>query len=144
MKGREFVGVGDIVLITTREFSSKDIEVEGKGKKVRMGDIIAKYPFDQLSSLKKEPGVNPRIFMKLETVDGCNLKDIGDDLTKTEIVGAEEDDYVFESSDEEYDAEDKERREKERKKRQNEVVSEESISVVVKPEAEKQLTLDDL
>jgi len=142
MKGREFVDAGDIVLITMREFSSKNIEVEGKDKKVRMGDIIAKYPSDQLSSLKKEVGVNPRIFMKLEATEDCKLQHIGNDLTKTVMVANDLDD-IFESSEEEYDEEDKERRERERKKKQNAVVSEEVINEIVKVE-EREVAFDEL
>jgi len=147
MKGREFVEVGDIVLITTRDYESKNINLDGAEKKVRTGDIIAKYPSDQLSSLRKEPGVNPRIFLKLEATDGCKLQHIGNDLTGTEIVGNDLED-LFESSDEEekeeYDAEDKARREAERKKRQNTVISDEAVNEIVKPEEEKEVTLDDL
>ena len=142
MKGREFVEVGDIVLITMREFSSKDIEVDGKDKKVRTGDIIAKYPSDQLSSLKKEEGVNQRIFMKLEATEDCKLQHIGNDLTKTEMVANDLDD-IFESSDSDYDEEDKTRREKERKKKQTTVVSEEAINEIVKLE-EKEVVFDEL
>jgi translation initiation factor IF-1 len=143
MKGREFVEIGDIVLITTRDYESKNIEVAGKEKKERTGDIIAKYPSDQLSSLRKEPGVNPRIFLKLEATEDCKLQHIGSDLTKTEMVVNDLED-LFESSEEEYDAEDKERREKERKKKQNTVMSEEAVNEIVKPEEEKEVTLDDL
>jgi translation initiation factor IF-1 len=145
MKGREFVEAGDIVLITTRDYESKNIEVEGKDKKMRMGDIVAKYPYDQINSLKKEPGVNPRLFLKLETTDGCKLQHIGDDLTKTEIVGNDLED-LFESSDEEakFDPEEKVKAERERKGKQNRVVSEEAVNEIVKPEVEVELNLDDL
>jgi translation initiation factor IF-1 len=147
MKGRDFVEVGDIVLITTRDYESKNIEVEGREKKERTGDIIAKYPSDQLSSLRKEAGVNMRIFLKLEVTDNCKLQHIGDDLTKTEMVVNDLED-LFDSTEDEYDVEDKERREKERKKKQNAVVSEEAINEIVKPEEEEaeeeEVKLDDL
>jgi hypothetical protein len=94
--------------------------------------------------LKKEVGVNPRIFLKLEKTDGCKLQNIGEDLSSTEIVGNDLDD-LFESSEEEeeYDAEDKQRRENARKRGQNTVVSDEAVNEIVKPE-DKDVTFDEL
>lgn len=144
MKGRDFVQVGDIVLITTRDYESKNIQVEGREKKERTGDIIAKYPSDQLSSLRKEAGVNMRIFLKLEVTDDCKLQHIGNDLTKTEMAVNDLEDLFDSTDEEEYDLEDKARREKERKKVQNAVKSEEAINEIVKPEEEKEVAFDDL
>jgi translation initiation factor IF-1 len=146
MKGRDFVEVGDIVLITMRDFDSKNIELGGKEKKLRTGDIVAKYPSDQLSNLKKEAGVNPRLFLKLESTDDCKLQHIGNDLTKTEMASNDLED-LFESSDEDeekYDVEDKARREAERKKKQNTVMSEDAVNEVVRPDEERDVTFDEL
>ena len=41
------------------------------------GDILAKYPLEYLSKLKKEDGVNPRLFLQLETMGDKNLATIG-------------------------------------------------------------------
>jgi translation initiation factor 1A len=96
MKGRVFIEPGDMVLITLRDFSENtDI------KKVKLGDIIAKYDTIQYSQLKKEEGVNPKLFMKLETMNGCRLAEIGEDMTKTEIIMPEDDGFEFEHSEEE-------------------------------------------
>ena len=79
MRGRVFVDVGDIVLISLREFelgSTKDTEDLN-------GDILAKYPYECLTRLKKEEGINPKLFLQLETLDGVRLKAIGETSTNT-------------------------------------------------------------
>ena len=70
MKGRVFVGVGDIVLTSLRDF----------GEGTDRGDIIGKYPAEQYSSLKKEEGVNPNLFLKVEGMKGANLAALGIEL----------------------------------------------------------------
>lgn len=81
MRGRVFVEIGDIVLISLREFelgSTKKSEDLG-------GDILAKYPYECLSKLKKEDGINPKLFLQLETIEGS--RHIG--TTENTIVDAE-------------------------------------------------------
>jgi initiation factor 1A len=69
MRGRVFVDVGDVVLISLRDFEL------GSSKKSEdlTGDIIAKYPYESLTRLKKEDGINPKLFMQLEILDGARL-----------------------------------------------------------------------
>lgn len=75
MKGRAWIEPGDLVLISLRELSS--IETDKKG--ALRGDIVGKYVPDQYSTLRKERGVNQKLFMKLESMDGVVLEEIGVD-----------------------------------------------------------------
>lgn len=85
MKGRVFVAAGDVVLISLRDF----------GEETDRGDIIAKYPPEQYSSLRKEDGVNPNVFLKLEAMKNMSVDDVGmKDLPMPE--DAEEDAFEFE------------------------------------------------
>ena len=84
MKGRVFVATGDVVLLSLRDF----------GDETDRGDIIAKYPPEQHSSLKKEEGVNPNVFLKLEVMKNMTLENVGtDELPMPE--DAEEDAFEF-------------------------------------------------
>jgi translation initiation factor 1A len=83
MKGRVIVATGDVVLLSLRDF----------GDETDRGDIIAKYPPEQHSSLKKE-GINPNIFLKLEVMKNMTLDNIGvEDLPMTQDV--DEDEFEF-------------------------------------------------
>lgn len=97
MKGRVYIESGDIVLITLRDFSSNASPSEQK--KVKLGDIIAKYAPEQFSSLKTEEGVNPKLFMKLE-IAGIGVAEIGTDYTDTEMNVVEDLGFEFENSEE--------------------------------------------
>ena len=96
MKGRVWVEVGDMVLVSLRDFSAEDT------KSIKRGDILAKYPPDQLRILKKEGGVNERLFMKLEDGNGITIDSVGEDKTgDTTIVDRNEDaGFDFESGSE--------------------------------------------
>ena len=73
MRGRVFVDIGDIVLISLRDFEL------GAAKKSEdlTGDILAKYPYECLTRLKKEDGINPKLFLQLEVLDGARLAAVG-------------------------------------------------------------------
>ena len=71
MRGRVFVDKGDMVLISLREFEI------GASKTDVGGDIIAKYPYESLSRLRKQEGMNPKLFMQLDILDGTKLAEIG-------------------------------------------------------------------
>jgi hypothetical protein len=71
MRGRVFVEKGDMVLISLREFEF------GASKTDVGGDIIAKYPYESLSRLRKQEGMNPKLFMQLDVLDGTKLAEIG-------------------------------------------------------------------
>ena len=100
MKGRVFIGPGDMILMTLRDFGANTTATERK--KIKNADIIAKYHQDQFSSLKKEDGVNPKLFMKLEDAAGCRVTEIGADMTNEIVDTGIMDGFDFEgSSDEE-------------------------------------------
>jgi translation initiation factor 1A len=60
-KKKGFIEIGDIVLYSLRS--------EGMSNDSDRGDILAKYDRDLHSLLKKQPGVNSRLFTNLETLD---------------------------------------------------------------------------
>jgi len=90
MRKRVFVELGDVVLISLREFE----EGASTSHDDLRGDILAKYPHEMLSSLKKEAGVNPKLFLSLETMDGTRLAEIG--AKNTIVEGDEEEEGGFE------------------------------------------------
>ena len=96
MKGRVWVEIGDIVLVSLRDFSADD------PKTVKRGDILAKYSPDQVRMLKKEATANPRLFLKLEEDARVTLDNLGVDLSGTKIVSSVKADegFEFESSEE--------------------------------------------
>ncbi len=76
MKKFNWLSVGDLVLISLRDFGKKP--EPGSTDKYEKGDILAKYDPDHLGKLKKMPDVNPKLFMQLETMDGTVLAAIGE------------------------------------------------------------------
>jgi len=82
MKGRVWVEAGDVVLCSLRDFATD----------ANRGDIVGKYPAEMHSRLRKEEGVNLKIFMKLETMNGLTPDNIG--TVKLESF-AEEDAIIF-------------------------------------------------
>jgi len=101
MKGRVYIDVGDVVLITLRTFVAEVTPEEMK--RIKNGDIVGKYHQDQFSSLKKEEGVNPRLFMKLEDSAGGILSEIGVDLKAAVDSQKLDDGFEFAKSDDEED-----------------------------------------
>ena len=89
MKKRVWVNVGDLVLVSIRELAL------GDSGEYERGDIVDKYAPEHYSKLKREVGVNPKLFMKLETVDGVSLDAVGMDKTNDKKI-VEEDDCGFE------------------------------------------------
>lgn len=71
MRGRDFVEKGDVVLISLREFETSEDD--------KTGDILAKYPHDTLSKLKKEEGINQKLFAQLELLDGSVIGQLGEE-----------------------------------------------------------------
>ena len=99
MRKRVYVNLGDLVLISVRDLSNMNekekqeetLKIMGMKdkpmvqKEAERGDIIHKYQPEDLSKLKKTVGINEKLFMQLENVDG---KVLGELRTK------EDDDYV--------------------------------------------------
>jgi translation initiation factor 1A len=97
MKGRVFIQAGDVVLITLRDFMMSATEKQLKD--VKTGDIVAKYDPRQFTALKKEQGVNQKIFMKLESGGHC-VGEVGTDYTDVEMNVPEDTGFEFEHSEE--------------------------------------------
>lgn len=74
MKKFNWLSIGDIVLISLRDFEKKPDSKD----RFEKGDILAKYDAEHLGKLKKMPDINPKLFMQLETIDGKILAEIGD------------------------------------------------------------------
>ena len=94
MKGREWIEPGDVVLVSVREFSLNESGTHDRG------DVLAKYPVDHLSKLRREGGVNEKIFMKLETMEGMTLNEVGVDKSNDKKIKEEDDcGFVFDRGD---------------------------------------------
>jgi initiation factor 1A len=88
MKKFNWLAVGDLVLISLREFEKKP---EPGSKEYEKGDIVAKYDSEHLGKLKKLPDINPKLFMQLETVDGKILAEIGTKEQSKMVLPGEDD-----------------------------------------------------
>jgi len=64
-----WISVGDIVLISIRDLN--DLKDKDKYEK---GDILYKYDRDYHSKLRKEPNINPKLFLNIETATDDVLK----------------------------------------------------------------------
>ncbi len=84
MKGRVWIEPGDLVLVSLRELSR-----EQSIASVKRGDVIGKYVPEQFSALRKQFGQDAKVFMKLETMDGLTLNEIGVDLSNDKKLEAE-------------------------------------------------------
>jgi initiation factor 1A len=71
-RGSSWITIGDIVLITRRDFEKPPEKTDD----YENADIIARYEKDLQSDLKKLPGINPKLFMQIETVDSKLLSEI--------------------------------------------------------------------
>jgi hypothetical protein len=112
MRKKVWLGLGDMVLISKREFEKAPTVGTDE---LENGDIVAKYDADLLSILRKLPDINKRLFMRLETMDGKILEEIGR-KNESELPDPDdeenEDGIVFE---EDADEEGKEKKEDEEK-----------------------------
>ena len=106
LRNRVYIELGDVILISLRDFDDaegasgqtsgssaapKALPAGGiplmpgevapvkevKKEPSMRGDILAKYPPEYHSKLKKEDGVNPRLFLQLETMGDKHLETIG-------------------------------------------------------------------
>ena len=146
-RDRIWVEVGDMVLVSLRDFSSDD------PKAIKRGDILAKYPPEQLRVLKREGGVNERLFMKLEERNGISIDAVGEDKTlDMGILDKKEHDdgFDFESgSESETESESEEVEEtkivsKRDKVKQRGERQERDVAAIESAAAEKEVSLDDL
>lgn len=95
MRNRVYVEQGDLVLVSLRDYEATAVNevAPEKKKELDRGDILFKYPYEYLSKLKKEDGVNGKLFMTLETMDGIRLGALGAQKTANTI---EDDEGGFE------------------------------------------------
>jgi hypothetical protein len=100
------VEAGDMVLISLRDLRSGKEALSGKGV-VDRGDIIGRYDPAHYTILRADPEVNEKLFMKLETMDGMTLGEIGVDKSKDSRIRDDNDDFgfTFEKTDEQMEAE---------------------------------------
>jgi initiation factor 1A len=88
MRNRSFVNVGDIVLISCRELAKKEDRDDEKA------DILAKLDPEHYHRLKGEAGVNPYLFVQMETASDKVLANIkGKD--ESELLDFNDDDDIF-------------------------------------------------
>ena len=106
-RGSSWIGIGDIVLITRRDFEKASEKVG----EYENADIIFRYEKDFLSDLKKIPEINKKLFIQIETADSKLLNDICskkyDDLEPEEDTGIEFADSSEEEEEEEKDGSEK-------------------------------------
>jgi translation initiation factor 1A len=88
MKKFNWLAIGDLVLISLRDFEKKP---EAGSKEYEKGDILAKYDSEHLGKLKKMPDINQKLFLQLETVDGKILSEIGDKQEGVRMLPGEDD-----------------------------------------------------
>ena len=89
MRKRVWIDVGDIVLYSER---GENLQVVNSNKSTDRGDILAKYDRGVYSQLKKYPGVNPKLFTNVETLDDAQRAAGGeDDFGFTFDAGGESD-----------------------------------------------------
>jgi translation initiation factor 1A len=94
MKGRQWIEPGDVVLVSVRELSRTETGTHDRG------DILAKYPVDHLPKLRRERDVNEKIFMKLETMEGMTLGEVGVDKSNDKKIKEEDDcGFIFDRGD---------------------------------------------
>ncbi len=96
MRKKVWMGTGDIVLISVRDFGNEKAGELGKG------DICAKYDQSVLSKLKhRDPDINPKLFLNIETnteIKGIDIQD-GDGF---EFEGGDSEEDEDESDEEEH------------------------------------------
>jgi hypothetical protein len=74
MRKKVWINLGDIVLISAREFEK---DLSESGKTYEKGDVVAKFDPEHMSKLRKMPDINKKLFLQLETTDGAVLAEIG-------------------------------------------------------------------
>ena len=116
MKGHspdKLIEVGDIILVsvrdltpwvdtkllTPRQLEDYTRQLEDRMKTIRRGDVIAKYPPEQVRHFKKE-GAYSRLFLKLEDAKEVGLDALGEEIGSKILDSMNEEDDVFEHGEE--------------------------------------------
>jgi initiation factor 1A len=78
MRKRVWVNIGDLVIVSLRDLDYDPHPTKlGKDTKEMRGDIIYKFDLNLIGKAKKLPGINPKLFMQLEGIDGRVLGELG-------------------------------------------------------------------
>ena len=118
MKGHspdKLIEVGDIILVSLRDFTAAFLDpatstkeqlraeqdtLDRAMKTITRGDVIAKYPPEQVRWFKKE-GTYPKLFLKLEDAKEVNLEAVGEEIGAKVLDSMNEEDDIFENGEEE-------------------------------------------
>lgn len=96
MTKRVWLAVGDLIIFSVRDF---EVSIAVKGadrmKMAERGDIIYKFDQTLIGKAKKLDGMNPNLFLQLETADGKLLGEISERNPELD----EKDMFDFEASD---------------------------------------------
>jgi initiation factor 1A len=103
-KKRIFINVGDIVLLSLRELGAgvtgaKGNLVKSKEIAIEKGDILAKYSPEIHNKLKREPNINPRIFLTTDVLLNNSAGIPMEDEIDFEFESDEKDDSQEDSDD---------------------------------------------
>lgn len=80
MRKRVWINVGDLVIVSLRNFENEDDKkymTADEKRQIDRGDIVHKIDASLMSKAKKLDGINPKLFMSLETADGKVLGELG-------------------------------------------------------------------
>ena len=117
MKGHspdKLIEVGDIILVSLRDFTAHFLDpktstaeqlraekeaLDKAMKTITRGDVIAKYPPEQVRWFKKE-GMYPRLFLKLEDAKEVSLDTLGEEIGTKILDSMNEEDDIFEHGEE--------------------------------------------
>jgi translation initiation factor 1A len=79
MRKRVWVNVGDLVIISLRDLGITPEKAKqiGNDTKEMRGDILHKFDQSLAGKIKKLDGINPKLFMQLEGIDGRVLGELG-------------------------------------------------------------------
>lgn len=86
MRKRVWVNVGDLVIISLRDLGvtpEKAKQIGTETKEMR-GDILHKFDQSLAGKIKKLDGINPKLFMQLEGIDGRVLGELGKKFNEEE------------------------------------------------------------
>jgi initiation factor 1A len=103
-KKRIFINAGDIVLLSLRELGAgvtgaKGNLVKAKEIAIEKGDILAKYSPEIHNKLKREPNINPRIFLTTDVLLNNSAGIPMEDEIDFEFESDEKDDSQEDSDD---------------------------------------------
>jgi len=79
MRKRVWINVGDLVIVSLRslDFTPQPTKLTALETKDMRGDILYKFDLSTVSKAKKLDGINPKLFMQLEGIDGRILGELG-------------------------------------------------------------------